>query len=63
VQSGRLQPAAAELLLADDFNTRIVVFGRDPSQARALAEAIARSARHNVACFPGAFNTLKMAFK
>lgn len=43
--------------------TRIVVFGRDAGQARALAEAIAQSARHNVAYFPGAFDTLKMAIK
>ena len=37
----------------EDHNTRIVVFGRDAAQARALAEAIAREAFHNVAYFPG----------
>lgn len=61
VQSGGLQKAAAELLPTEDFNTRIVVFGRDAGQARALAEAIAQSARHNVAYFAGAFDTLRMA--
>lgn len=63
VQSGGLQRAAAELLPTEDFNTRIVVFGRHAAQARALAEAIAQSARHNVAYFPGAFDTLRMAIK
>lgn len=63
VQSGRLQQAAAELLPTDDFNTRIVVFGRDSGQARAVAEAIAHSARHNVSYFPGTFDALKMAIK
>jgi rhodanese-related sulfurtransferase len=63
VQSGGLQKAAAELLPTDDFNTRIVVFGRDSGQARALAEAIARSARHNVSYFPGTFDALKMGMK
>lgn len=61
VQSGRLQPAAAALLPSDDFNTRIIVFGRDASQAHALAAAIARNARHNVAYFPGAFDVVKAA--
>lgn len=37
----------------EDHNTRIVVFGRDAAQARAVAEAIAREAFHNVAYFPG----------
>lgn len=47
----------------DDFNTRIVVFGRDSDQARALAEAITRAARHNVLYFPGTFDTLKTEIK
>jgi rhodanese-related sulfurtransferase len=63
VQSGRLQQAAAALLPTEDFHTRIVVFGRDSGQARALAEAIARSARDNVSYFPGTFDALKMAMK
>ena len=43
----------------EDHNTRIIVFGRDASQARALAEAIAREAFHNVSYFPGAFDVLR----
>jgi hypothetical protein len=39
----------------EDHNTRIVVFGRDAAQARALAEAIVREAFHNVAYFPGTY--------
>jgi len=44
----------------EDHNTRIVVFGRDATQARALAEAIAREAFHNVAYFPGQFDALRV---
>ena len=47
----------------EDHNTRIVVFGRDGAQARALAEAIAREAFHNVAYFPGTFDALRSAVK
>ena len=50
-------------LPSEDFNTRIVVFGRDSGQARALAEAIVRVARHNVSYFPGTFDTLRKAIK
>jgi hypothetical protein len=45
----------------DDFNTRVVVFGRDGNQARSVAEAISASARHNVSYFGGTFETLKTA--
>ena len=47
----------------EDHNTRIVVFGRDAAQARALAEAIAREAFHNVAYFPGQFEALRIVVK
>ncbi len=47
----------------EDHNTRIVVFGRDAAQARALAEAIAQEAFHNVAYFPGTFAALRAAVK
>jgi uncharacterized protein (TIGR02246 family) len=42
----------------EDHNTRIVVVGRDPEQARAVAEAIAREAFHNVSYFPGSYREL-----
>ena len=42
----------------EDHNTRIVVFGRDSEQARAVAEAIAREAFHNVSFFPGSYAEL-----
>jgi hypothetical protein len=42
----------------DDHNTRLIVFGRDSTQARAVAEAIAKEAFHNVAYFAGTFDTL-----
>jgi len=41
-----------------DHNTRIVVFGRDAQQAKAVAEAIAREAFHNVSYFEGSFELL-----
>jgi rhodanese-related sulfurtransferase len=61
MKEGGLQPAGAALLPQDDYNTRIVVFGHDAAQVRALAEAIARNARHNVTYFPGSFDKLREA--
>lgn len=43
----------------EDHNTRIVVFGRDAEQARAVAEAIVREAFHNVAYFEGGVAALR----
>lgn len=47
----------------DDFNRRIVLFGRDGAQARQLAEYMAKRPWHNVAYFPGAFVDLTAALK
>jgi rhodanese-related sulfurtransferase len=44
-----------------DFNTRVVVFGRDVGQARALADAIGRTPYQNVSYFPGAYDALAAA--
>jgi rhodanese-related sulfurtransferase len=43
----------------EDHNTRIIVFGRDGAQVRALTEAIAREAFHNVSFFGGSFDELR----
>ena len=43
----------------EDHNTRIIVFGRDGAQARAVTEAVAKEAFHNVSYFGGAFNELR----
>lgn len=43
----------------EDHNTRIVVFGRDARQARAVADAIAQEAFHNVSYFEGDFSALR----
>jgi rhodanese-related sulfurtransferase len=64
-------PGAKSLQLADvkkakddgrlpmeDHNTRIIVFGRDGTQARAVTEAIAKEAFHNVSFFGGTFSKL-----
>jgi rhodanese-related sulfurtransferase len=45
----------------DDHNTRIIVFGRDGAQARAVAEAIAREAFHNVSYFAGSLEKVRTA--
>jgi rhodanese-related sulfurtransferase len=50
-------------LPTDDFNTRIVLFGRDSGQARTLADALSKSPFHNVVYFPGPFDTLRTAIK
>jgi rhodanese-related sulfurtransferase len=42
----------------EDHNTRIVVFGQDGAQAKAVAEAIAQEAFRNVEYFAGMFETL-----
>ena len=43
----------------EDHNTRIIVFGKDGAQARAVTEAIAKEAFHNVSFFGGSFDELR----
>ena len=43
----------------EDHNTRIIVFGIDGAQARAVTEAITKEAFHNVAYFGGSFDELR----
>jgi rhodanese-related sulfurtransferase len=45
-------------LPTEDHNTRIIVFGRDAAQARAVADAIAREAFHNVSYYAGPIEAL-----
>jgi rhodanese-related sulfurtransferase len=47
----------------NDFNTRIVIFGRDGSQARAIADALAMTAYQNVSYFPGTYDALAAALR
>ncbi len=47
----------------DDFNTRIILFGRDRGEARTLADAIGKTAMQNVSYFPGTFDALAAAVK
>jgi class 3 adenylate cyclase/rhodanese-related sulfurtransferase len=44
-----------------DHNTRIIVLGRTPGDARFVAKAIAHEAFHNVAYFPGTFEEAEAA--
>jgi rhodanese-related sulfurtransferase len=48
---------------SNDFNTRIVLFGRDGAQARILADALGKTAMQNVSYFPGTFEALTAAVK
>jgi hypothetical protein len=47
----------------EDHNTRVVVVGRDPTEARFVAEAIAREAFHNVTYFAGPFEEAKTTLR
>jgi len=47
----------------EDHNTRVVVFGRDGEQARAVAEAIIGETFHNVAFYGGTFESLRPRIK
>lgn len=47
----------------DDFNRRIVLFGSDTKQARKLADMLSTRPWHNVAYYPGSFETLAAALK
>jgi rhodanese-related sulfurtransferase len=46
---------------SNDFNTRIVLFGRDFAQTRALADAVGKTPYQNVSYFPGTFEALSAA--
>jgi rhodanese-related sulfurtransferase len=48
-------------LPSNDFNTRIVLFGSDTAQARALADAVGKTPFQNVSYFPGTFVSLLAA--
>jgi rhodanese-related sulfurtransferase len=41
-----------------DFNSRVIIFGRDADQARRLADAIGKTPFQNVSYFPGSFAQL-----
>jgi rhodanese-related sulfurtransferase len=47
----------------NDFNTRIVLFGKNGAQARMLADAIGKTPYQNVSYFPGTFEALAAALK
>ena len=58
VVSGKLKKI---VLPEDDFNRRIVLFGRDAAQARQLADVLSKRPWHNVAYFNGTYETLTAA--
>lgn len=58
MMSGQVHNAPLPL---DDFNRRIVLFGRDATEARRLADAMSKRPWHNVAYFPGSYQELAAA--
>lgn len=50
-------------LSVNDFNTRIILFGRDATQPRTLADAMSKTPYQNVSYFPGTFDALAAAAK
>lgn len=58
VLSGKLKKIE---LPEDDFNRRIVLFGRDGAEARKLADYMAKRPWHNVMYFTGSFTELEQA--
>ncbi len=60
VASGALEKAP---LPNDDFNRRVVLFGRDGADVRALAVALGKRPWANVMYFPGAYEALAAALK
>ena len=58
--SGALQKVP---LPEDDFNRRVVLFGRDGEQSRKLAEMMSKRPWHNVTYYPGSFETLAAGLK
>ncbi len=60
VVSGKLKKID---LPEDDFNRRIVLFGRDTSQARKLADFMSKRPWHNVMYFAGTYTELYAGLK
>jgi rhodanese-related sulfurtransferase len=59
------KPGAMEKapLPRDDFNTRVILFGREAAQARKLADLIGKTPYQNVSYFPGTYESLAAALK
>ncbi len=55
VVSGKL---AKIPLPEDDFNRRIILFGRDPAQARRFADLLSKRPWHNVSYYAGSTDEL-----
>jgi rhodanese-related sulfurtransferase len=60
VVSGKLKKIP---LPVDDFNRRIILFGRDGKQAQSLAKVMSKRPWHNVVYYAGSFETLAAAVK
>jgi rhodanese-related sulfurtransferase len=61
--TGRVVLGEKARTLQNDFNIRIILFGRDGTQARKLANAVGKTPYQNVSYFPGTFEELAAAVK
>ena len=61
--TARAEELAQAPLPRDDFNSRVVLFGRDFAQARKLAEALSTTPFHNILYFPGSYEALAAAIR
>jgi len=59
--TNRVQLGEKAPTLQNDFNIRVILFGRDGVQARKLADAVGKSPLQNVSYFPGTFEALAAA--
>ena len=55
VSSGKAKISLPE----DDFNRRIILVGRDATQAPQLADLLSKRPWHNVSYFPGSFDAIR----
>jgi rhodanese-related sulfurtransferase len=58
---GTLEEVMKAPLPRDDFNSRVVLFGRDGAQARKLADTLSQTPFHNILYFPGSYEALAAA--
>jgi rhodanese-related sulfurtransferase len=60
ILSGRLKKIS---LPEDDFNRRVILFGRDAAQSRQLADVLSKRPWHNVSYFAGSYEALTAAIQ
>jgi rhodanese-related sulfurtransferase len=54
-----VEKLASAKLPDDDFNRRVILFGRDEAEARKAADIMGKRSWHNVSYYPGSFESLR----